>query len=167
MPAPLIALRPMTAAEFQRYLKPAIRGYASLHARAGTWLPKQALRKATKAYAELLPKGLASPGHYLYTITMADSGKPLGIAWFELKQRNGKRKAFILDFAIEKAQRGKGLGTSAMSAIEQQASLLGAVAVDLHVFGENVAARGLYEKCGYRYTGMHMTKDLYRRRSVN
>ena len=161
MPAPSIALRPMTSAEFQRYLKPAIRGYAQAHARAGTWLPKQALRKATEAYADLLPKGLASPGHHMYTITVAESGKPIGIAWFELRQRHGKRKAFILDFAIDKSQRGKGFGAEAMSAIEQQARVLGAVVVDLHVFGDNLPARALYEKCGYRYTGMHMSKDLY------
>lgn len=160
MPAPRIALRPMTAPEFQRYLKPAIRGYAQMHIRAGDVEPKQALRRAKADYAELLPKGLASPGHHLYSITLADDGKPIGIVWFELKQRQGKRKAFIFDFAINRAQRGKGFGSRSMSAIEQQAKLLGAVAVDLHVFGHNLAARGLYEKCGYRYTGMHMTKDL-------
>ena len=160
MSAASLALRPMTAQEFQRYLKPAIRGYAQMHIRAGDVEPRQALRRAKADYAELLPKGLASPGHYLYSITFPENNKPIGIVWFELKHRQGKRKAFIFDFAIDKGQRGKGLGTKAMSAIEQQAKLLGAVAVDLHVFGHNVAARGLYEKCGYRYTGMHMTKDL-------
>ena len=161
MPLPAIALRPMTAGEYRRYLKPAIRGYAQAHARAGTWPAKQALRKATEAYADLLPNGLASPRHHMYTIALADSGKAIGIAWFELKQRNGKRKAFILDFAIDKSQRGKGFGAQAMSAIEQQAKILGAVVVDLHVFGDNLRARALYEKCGYRYTGMHTSKDLY------
>ncbi|HYL88590.1 MAG TPA: GNAT family N-acetyltransferase [Burkholderiales bacterium] len=161
MPAPSIALRPMTPGEFQRYLKPAIRGYAQMHIRAGDVEPKQALRRAKADYAQLLPKGLATPGHHLYTITLADNGKPIGMAWFELKQRHGKRKAFIFDFAINKAQRGKGFGGQSMSAIEQQAKVLGAVTVDLHVFGHNLAARGLYEKCGYRYTGMHMSKDLY------
>ena len=161
MPAPRLALRPMKAAEFQRYLKPAIRDYAQMHIRAGDVEPKQALRRAKADYAELLPKGLASPGHHLYAITLADGGKQIGMVWFEIKQRHGKRKAFIFDFAIDKVQRGKGLGTRAMSLIEQQAKVLGAVAVDLHVFGHNTAARGLYEKCGYRYTGMHMSKDLH------
>ena len=161
MPAPLIALRPMTATEFRRYLKPAIHGYAQLHIRAGDVDPKQALKRAKADYAQLLPKGIATPGHHLYTITLAANGKAMGMAWFELKQRHGKRKAFIFDFAIDKAQRGKGFGAQAMCAIEQQARVLGAVVVDLHVFGENMAARGLYEKCGYRYTGMGMSKDLY------
>src|SRR5436190_19960323 len=155
MPVPLIALRPMTAMEFQRYLKPAIRGYAQLHIRAGDVDPKQALKRAKADYAQLLPKGIASPGHHLYAITLAEGGKPIGMVWFELKQRHGRRKAFIFDLAIDKAQRGKGFGVQAMSVIEQQARVLGARAVDLHVFGHNIAARGLYEKCGYRYTGMH------------
>lgn len=151
----------MTVPEFQRYLKPAIRDYAQMHIRAGDVDPKKALSRARQEYAELLPKGLASPGHHLYSITLAADDKPIGMVWFELKQRQGKRKAFIFDFAINKAQRGKGFGSRAMSAVEQQAKRLGAVAVDLHVFGHNLAARGLYEKCGYHYTGMHMTKDLY------
>jgi ribosomal protein S18 acetylase RimI-like enzyme len=161
MPAPLIALRPMSTGEFQRYLKPAIRGYAQMHIRAGDVEPKHALRRAKADYAGLLPKGLASPGHHLYTITLVEGGKRIGMVWFEIKQRHGKRKAFIFDFAIDKAQRGKGRGTQAMSVIEQQAKVLGALAVDLHVFGHNTAARGLYEKCGYRYMGMQMSKDLY------
>ena len=62
--------------------------------------------------------------------------------WFDLKQRHGKRKAFIFDFRLEKAQRGKGLGRQALAALD-------------------VAARALYEKSGFRYSSMHMTKDLY------
>ena len=81
--------------------------------------------------------------------------------WFDLKQRHGKRKAFIFDFRLEKAQRGKGLGRRALAALEQQAKILGAVSVGLHVFGDNVAVRALYEKSGFRHSSMHMTKDLY------
>ena len=160
MPVPLLALRPMTAVEFQRYLKPAIRDYAQMHIRAGDVDPKQALKRAQADYAQLLPKGIASPGHHLYAIRPTQGGKAIGMVWFELKQRHGKRKAFIFDFAINKAQRGRGFGAQAMRAIEQQAKVLGAVIVELHVFGENMAARGLYEKCGYRYTSMRMSKDL-------
>lgn len=131
----------MTPGEFQRYLKPAIRSYAKMHIRAGDVDPKKALGRAKAEYAELLPKGLASAGHHLYAITLLEDGRTLGMVWFELKQRHGKRKAFIFDFAIDKARRGKGFATQAMSLIEQQAKVL-------------------YEKCGYRYLGMQMSKDL-------
>jgi len=161
MATPRIALRPMTPTEFRRYLKVAVPSYARAHIRAGDVDPKQALKRAKADYAELLPKGVATPGHHLHTIPFPDNGKAIGMLWFELKQRHGKRRAFIFDFSLDKAQRGKGLGTEAMAALEQQARILGALAVGLHVFGDNTAARALYEKCGYRYMGMQMTKDLY------
>ena len=161
MTAPLVALRPMTAGEFRRYLRVAVPGYARAHIRAGDVDPKRALKKARAEYAELLPKGVTTPGHHLYAITLAEAGKAIGMLWFDLKQRHGKRKAFIFDFALDKAQRGKGLGRQALAALEQQAKVLGAVAIGLHVFGDNAAARALYEKCGFRYSSMHMTKDLY------
>ena len=150
----------MSAAEFKRYVKDAIPEYAEAHIRAGDVDPKQALRKAKKEYAGLLPKGVATPGHHLYTITMADSGQPFGMLWFDLKHRHGRTKAFIFDFRIDKAFRGKGMGRQAMEMLELQARILGAAAIGLHVFGDNSAARALYEKCGFRYAHITMTKDL-------
>ena len=132
----------MTMIEFRRYLKLAVPAYARGHVRAGDVDPKKALAKAKAEYAELLPKGVATPGHHLYTIVLAENDKAIGMLWFDLKQRHGKRKAFIFDFRLEKAQRGKGLGRQALAALD-------------------VAARALYEKSGFRYSSMHMTKDLY------
>jgi GNAT superfamily N-acetyltransferase len=129
----------MTTIEFRRYLKLAVPAYARDHIRAGDVDPKKALAKAKAEYAELLPKGVATPGHHLYTIVLSENDKAIGMLWFDLKQRHGKRKAFIFDFRLEKAQRGKGLGRQALAA----------------------AARALYEKSGFRYSSMHMTKDLY------
>jgi hypothetical protein len=60
-------------------------------------------------HAELLPKGVATLGHHLYTITIADSGAPVGMLWFDLKHRHGKIKSFIFDFRLDEAFRGKGL----------------------------------------------------------
>jgi RimJ/RimL family protein N-acetyltransferase len=151
----------MTGGEFRRYVKAAVPGYAAAHVRAGDVDPQKALAKARKEYSELLPKGAATPDHYLYAITLAESGAAVGMLWFELKQRHGKRKAFIFDFQLDKAHRGKGLGRQALGVLEQQAKILGAVSIGLHVFGDNAGARALYEKCGFRYSSMHMTKDLY------
>jgi len=160
MDAPRVALR-STTTEFKRYLRLAVPEYARGHVRAGDVDPKKALAKAKAEYAELLPKGVATPGHHLYTIALAENDKAIGMLWFDLRQRHGKRKAFIFDFRLDKAQRGKGLGRQALAALEQQAKVLGAVSVGLHVFGDNIAARALYEKSGFRYSSMHMTKALY------
>jgi RimJ/RimL family protein N-acetyltransferase len=171
MTPPRIALRRMNASEFKRYVKAAIPEYADAHIRAGDVDSKEALKKAKKEYAELLPKGVATPGHHLYTITIAHSGAPVGMLWFDLKHRHGKIRSFIFDFRLDEAFRGKGLGRQALELLEQQARILGAVLVGLHVFGDNLAARNLYERSGFRCASMTMSKELapglpeHRRRS--
>jgi ribosomal protein S18 acetylase RimI-like enzyme len=156
----MIALRPMAESEFRSYLAPAIRGYARQHRTAGDVDPKKALARARADYDELLPHGLKTPGQFMYSIVHA--GKAVGMLWFELKKKHGKRRAFIFDFQIMPSQRGKGFGRKALRALEREARRLGAQVVGLHVFGHNRAARALYETSGYRYTSMHMNKPLRR-----
>ncbi len=148
----------MSASEFQRYLRPAIEGYARLHQRAGKLTAKRALTIAKRDYAQLLPKGLGSPRQFLYSIL--NNGKPIGSLWFELKRKDGKKRAFIFDFKVDPSHRGKGFGRKALQALEREAKRLGAQVVGLHVFGQNLRARALYETSGYRYTSMHMSKSL-------
>jgi ribosomal protein S18 acetylase RimI-like enzyme len=153
----MVNLRPMSAEEFRRYLEPAIRSYGRMHHRAGVSL-RRAMARARKDYAELLPKGLQSPGHFLYSFLHRD--QVIGMAWFELQRKEGKKKAFIFDINLKPAQRGKGLGREALRALEREARRVGAQAIGLHVFGHNLRARSLYESSGYRYTSMHMSKPL-------
>jgi GNAT superfamily N-acetyltransferase len=130
----MVALRPMSAGEFQRYLKSAIPEYARAHVRAGDVDPKKALAKARAEYRGLLPKGVATRGQYLYAI-IADA-KAIGMLWFEVHRRHGRRKAYLFDIRLDKAQRGKGFGR------------------------HNLVARGLYESCGYECRHVNMTKEL-------
>jgi len=160
MPPTRIAFRPMSADEFERYLARSIPEYADAHLRAGHVAPEDSLKRAQEDYADLLPQGLATPGNHFFTITAADGGASLGMCWFEIKQRHGKTRAFIFDFYLEQAQRGRGLGRPIMDELERRAAALGAVSIGLHVFGDNLPARALYEKCGFRYADMQMTKDL-------
>jgi GNAT superfamily N-acetyltransferase len=154
----MVALRPLTAEEFQRYLKPAIASYARMHQRAGKLPAKMALARARKDYRELLPKGVKSPHHHLYAIV--HKGAAIGMTWFELRRKQGRRKAFIFDFQLKPSQRGKGFGRKSLRALEREARRLGAEEIGLHVFGQNLRARALYETSGYRYTSMHMSKAL-------
>lgn len=154
----MLALRRMTAAEFARYLKTAVPGYARAHIRAGDVDPKKALAKAKAEYAELLPKGEKTPGHFLYSITHA--GKAVGMLWFEVHARHAQKKAYVFDIHIVKRHRGNGLGRQALAALEERAKKLGARSVSLHVFGENLVARALYESSGYETRHVNMTKEL-------
>jgi ribosomal protein S18 acetylase RimI-like enzyme len=153
----MVSLRPMSSDEFRRYLGPAISSYGRMHHRAGIPL-RRAMARARKDYAQLLPKGLKSPGHFLYSFLHRD--KAIGMAWFELQRKEGTKKAFIFDINLKPAERGKGLGRKALRALEREARRLGAQAIGLHVFGHNRRARALYESSGYRYTSMHMSKAL-------
>ena len=154
----MVALRPMSPEEFQRYLKPAIASYARMHRRAGKLTDKQATARAKRDYAQLLPKGVRSANQFLYALVRA--GKAIGMTWFEIRRKQGKRKAFIFDFQLQPSQRGKGFGRQSLRALEREAKRLGAEEVGLHVFGHNQRARALYESSGYRYTSMHMSKPL-------
>ena len=155
-----VAFRPMSADEFSRYIERSIPEYADAHLKAGHSMPEDALKKAQDQYGELLPQGLATPGNQFFTIADANNRANLGMCWFEVKQKQGKTKAFIYDFYLEHAFRGQGLGSQVMEELEKRVRKLGATAIELYVFGDNVNARSLYERCGFRYTDMRMSKEL-------
>ncbi len=68
------------------------------------------------------------------------------------------RKAFIYDFVIDEAFRGKGYGKQALAAMDEQLKSMNTESVALHVFGDNITAQELYKKAGFEITGMHMRK---------
>lgn len=150
----------MTQEAFDRYLETAVESYAQSHIRAGDCEPGEALELAQADYASLLPQGLASEGQHLYSLFVDDVPAPVGMIWFAMRTRRGKHSAFIYDFEIDAAHRGKGYGKSALAAAEALARSLGATRIGLNVMGYNTAARALYEKAGFEITGMGMVKKL-------
>lgn len=64
-------LVPMTQSEFDSYLERAVPEYAQAHIQAGDCEPGEALILAQADYASLLPVGLATPGHHLFTLRNA------------------------------------------------------------------------------------------------
>jgi ribosomal protein S18 acetylase RimI-like enzyme len=47
-----------------------------------------------------------------------------------------------------------------MTWLEEKANEMGLAEIGLHVLGNNLVARGLYEKMGYTVTNLDMTKKL-------
>ncbi|HLR09704.1 MAG TPA: GNAT family N-acetyltransferase [Bacillota bacterium] len=150
-----IRLEKMHAFDYQQYLNYAISNFANEQIRAGIWEAQEALYQATQLYKQLLPEGVTTEGHYLFTIR--DSDQKVGIIW--LAQRPDE-KGFIYDINIWKDYRGKGYGKQAMKAIEIIAKQLGLTRLGLHVFGHNEIARNLYETLEYRETNIRMEKSL-------
>jgi GNAT superfamily N-acetyltransferase len=153
----MVELVPMTEEEFQRYLETAVASYAEAHLKSGDCDADEALTLAQADYASLLPLGLATPDHHLFSIHAEGRGR-IGLVWFAMRERRGRKSAFIYDLLVDDAHRGKGYGAQTLQAVERAAAAMGAARISLNVMGWNHAARSLYEKQGFSVTGMGMTK---------
>jgi ribosomal protein S18 acetylase RimI-like enzyme len=154
----MLRLVPMTQSEFDSYLERAVPEYAQAHIRAGDCDPGEALALAQADYASLLPLGLATPNHHLFTIR--DGEESVGIMWFQARDKQTRKSAYLFDFSVVAGQRRKGYGRLAMRALEEMVAAMGMTRINLNVMGYNDAARALYEQCGYRIAGIGMTKVL-------
>jgi ribosomal protein S18 acetylase RimI-like enzyme len=152
----MVKLVPMEQADFEAYLEEDIQRYAQAHIKAGNWEPSEALERSRKEHDQLLPDGLASKNQYLFTILDEDTGTKVGVLFVNIE---GSR-AFIYDFIIDGALRGKGYGKQGLVALDEKLKSMNVESVALHVFGDNITAQELYKKTGYQITGIHMKKVL-------
>ena len=157
----IVQLRPMSEAEFDSYMRQAVPSYAQAHIEAGDVDPGEALARAQADYDALLPEGLRTRDQYLWTIA-DDAHEAVGMMWFEVRERERGRSAYIFDIAIREDRRRRGYARIAMSLLEERLNAMSIGRVSLNVFGNNHAARTLYEAMGYRVTGIGMTKVLAR-----
>jgi ribosomal protein S18 acetylase RimI-like enzyme len=153
--AAMVNLEPIQQEEFERFLERGIREYAEDHVRNGNWPSEGALERSRKEFESLLPVGIHSKDQYLYSIT-DDSGNKLGVLWVQVKDQ----EAFIYDFIIEEAFRGKGYGKKSLIALDEKLKSMNVESVGLHVFGDNVVAQELYKKMGFQITDIQMKKVL-------
>jgi ribosomal protein S18 acetylase RimI-like enzyme len=151
----MIKLEPLQQEDFARFLDREIRGYAEDHVRNGNWPAEGALERSKKEFEHYLPDGIHSQDQYLYSL-IDENGDKIGVLWVQVKER----KAFIFDFVIDEAFRGKGYGKQALAAMDETLKSMNAESVELHVFGDNIVAQELYKKAGFEITDMHMRKTL-------
>jgi ribosomal protein S18 acetylase RimI-like enzyme len=151
----MITLEPIQQEDFDRMIDTEIRGYAEEHVRNGNWPAEGALERSKKEFDALLPDGIHSKDQYLWSILDEDSNR-IGVLWVQVKDQ----KAFIYDFVINEAFRGKGYGKQALIAMDEKLKAMNVESVGLHVFGDNITAQELYKKMGYQITGIHMKKEL-------
>src|ERR1044071_4888617 len=151
----MITLEPIQQEDFDRMIDTEIRGYAQEHVRNGNWPAEGALERSKKEFDALLPDGIHSKDQYLWSLLDEDSSK-IGVLWVQVKDH----KAFIYDFVIEEAFRGKGYGKQALIAMDEKLKAMNVESVGLHVFGDNITAQELYKKMGYQITGIHMKNEL-------
>jgi GNAT superfamily N-acetyltransferase len=78
-------------------------------------------------------------------------GEELGIAVLRLRESlwSRARVAYLEELYVVPARRGEGLGRALMEATMQAARDAGAETMELGTSTSDVAARGLYESCGF------------------
>ncbi len=153
-------LKPMKPGGFRVYVERLSREYAEDKIAAGAWPAGGAIERARASIHALLPDGLNTPGHALFDVQSPDGAEPCGVLWLAVVQQEGVRRGFVYDLWIDPEHRRKGLGTLAMREAEAWTRHQGLSRLSLHVFGQNLAAQGLYAKLGFQVTDVSMSKDL-------
>lgn len=148
----------MTDEQYRLYRQRAEVGYAQNIAASGAMPLPEAQEKAQQDYNELLPDGLGTKGHRLWTAY--DGDVEVGVLWLQVEQKSDGLHAFGYDFEVRPELRRKGYGRAIMRAAEKVCRELGVVSVGLSVFGSNLGARTLYEQMGFEVTAIHMRKRL-------
>jgi ribosomal protein S18 acetylase RimI-like enzyme len=148
----------MTVGQYAEYRVGAETHYAESVAGSGSMSLENARQKAADDFARLLPDGLATEGHELFTVY--DGDDPVGMLWLHFERKPDGEHAFGYDFSVREDLRRHGYGRAVMVAAERLCRDRGVLSVGLNVFGNNTGARALYEQMGYEPTSIQMRKWL-------
>ena len=152
-------MRPMTPEEFGDFRRDGRAVWAEELARSGGLGRGPAHEKAADDYESLIPEENGPPGHYLFVLE-DESSRPVGTLWYAERARGDEKIAYLYDLRVAETERASGVGRAAMELLEEEARLRGCGALELNVFGDNQAARGLYRSVGYVETFVGMRKAL-------
>ena len=149
VPAPpaRVALRAMTAAEFEGYRDQLITAYAQDMLDAGAFTDRdRALEASVASTEQLLPDGLDTRA--------STSGRPTTARRWSRSCGSPSTgpTGYIYDIEVHHDQRRRGYGREVLDAGARAAHDLGARELGLNVFGHNDGARTLYERAGYATT---------------
>jgi len=142
--------------EFDRYVDYFIPDYAAeIAANYGVSL-EAAKVKAMREINEDLARGVETVGQVLLCIIHGED--LVGYLWYKPDQK--ARSAFIYDFYILPVLRGKGFGKQALLELETQLAKEGITQIGLRVAADNTRALDMYNKGGFRATGINMIKRI-------
>lgn len=104
-----------------------------------------------------LPQSVHTAANKLWCIHSAENENAvIGYLWVILKEN----AAWVSDFCLLPAWRGRGFGKAALAAMDAALVALGIGEIGLRVAVHNPVARALYEKSGFQITGFNMHKNL-------
>ncbi|MCU6433586.1 GNAT family N-acetyltransferase [Undibacterium sp. Jales W-56] len=156
----MTSLIPMAQTEFDAYIDNAIPAYAKEKVRSGQWGEAESLKLARASFDELLPQGLTTPDHYLFSIQSDDAVHLVGMIWIAAQTRADARIAYVYDVMVKPEYQRLGYATAAFQALEHEVRKLELSGIALHVFGHNKSAQALYQKLGFWATNINMFKKI-------
>jgi GNAT superfamily N-acetyltransferase len=140
--------REMTGPEYTTWHTAAVAGYADQISASGLLTPDEARSRSETQFAELLPDGLATRDHSLWSLEAG--GDQVATLWLCHHQYTGR--TFVYNVEASPQHRGKGYGRAAMRWAEIVTLRAGDEVLGLNVFGQNAVAIGLYTSLGYHVT---------------
>jgi len=154
----MIKLIPMTEADYQVYLDKIIPEFAADKVQAGNWTQAESLERSRREFEHYLPHGIHTPQNFVHRL-LTETGETVGFLWYAFRDEN-MRTVFIFDFEIYTAFRRRGCASLALEALAEQLRAFSVKRIELHVFGNNTAARELYKKVGFVETNVNMALEL-------
>ncbi|WP_066172752.1 GNAT family N-acetyltransferase [Bacillus marinisedimentorum] len=154
----MITLEKMSETDFRAFYDFAIDDYAKEKTKAGNYTEEEAQERSKQDFANLLPDGLETENHLLWTITATETHEKAGYLW--IFADSSSQTAFIYNIVVFDNFQGKGFGTEALGQLEKVLKERGIKKLELHVFGHNKGAFRLYERLGFGVTNIIMAKSL-------
>jgi RimJ/RimL family protein N-acetyltransferase len=153
----MVMLRPMTEAEFVTFRGFMYQDYAEAQAH-GAGVPVDDVADVAHTQIDaLMREGLQSQTQRYWKV-VTQVGTVVGDLWVQVEAE--RRQAFIYFVGIGEPHRQHGYARQALVSLEDLLRSHGVTRISLNVFGDNVAARTLYERIGYRPDAILMRKDL-------
>lgn len=151
-------LEKMNSDQYDKYIEREMPLYAQEMATSSEIELEIALENSKKSFSTLLPNGLETENQFLFNV-IDDEEKIIGDLWLNLRGEK-KRRVYIYNIVIHEKFRGLGFGKKSMKLVEEFARENNCESVDLHVFGHNKTARGLYESMGFGPLSIVMRKNI-------
>ncbi len=96
----MVRLVPMNEEQFAVWRTRLVKEYAEEKVKAGNWSPERALELSEEENRNLLPDGLATKDHRLFSIEESNLGEQVGVLWLAVKDWGAGPLAFVYDLEI-------------------------------------------------------------------
>ena len=153
----MFELKVLKESELSRYFEDLWRDYRAEFIAAG-FSEESADESVENSKKSHFPNKELAPGNSIFYAY--DNGAKIGKLWIYSVEREGKTEWSIYDIETFDDFRGKGFGRKIMVAAEEYVRSAGGDSISLSVFGNNVAARKLYESLDYEIIRVGMKKKF-------